>query len=130
MAVYTSVAALEAGIMKALVGGMTGAASTAEGDLYEASGGYYTGGDPVKYMRTGLLANSPEVSGLEVSGKTCSFEAKFDTSTPYSTGTWDTDTVFDAANNGALVGSGGFREKGFEAVKNTTRSSVASALGL
>lgn len=129
MAVYTSIGALEAGIMRALIGGMSEAATGAEGDLFEASNGYYTG-NPIRYKRTYLLADSPEVSGLEISGKTCSFEAKFDTSMPYSTGSWDTDKVFDVANNGALVGSGGFREKGFEAVKNTTRSSVANALGL
>lgn len=86
--------------------------------------GFYAGGHPKLYVRTGQLGNSSRVSPLSVSGTTAEFRAYLDKASvhyvvpnplfaPPGT-TWNshftTDEVFDAAEAGTagIVGRPGF----------------------
>lgn len=110
MATYTSISALKAAIRKK--------AQQAIGEIsqkgYEAAqnnvDGFYTG-TPVYYKRTGKLGDSPRTTGVQGKGSHVSTEIYLDDNYSYSTGTWTTEQVMEAAENGHLVGSGGFWQK-------------------
>ena len=69
--------------------------------------GFYTG-TPVYYKRTGKLGDSPRTTGVQGKGSHISTEIYLDDNYSYSTGTWTTEQVMNAAENGHLVGMGGF----------------------
>lgn len=94
----------------------------AETVMKEELFGFYAGGHPKLYVRTGQLGNSSRVSPLSVSGTTAEFRAYLDkasvhyvvpnkafTDRGYSS-YFSTDEVFDAAEAGTagIVGRPGF----------------------
>ncbi|MDD3361550.1 MAG: hypothetical protein PHW34_07755 [Hespellia sp.] len=95
-----------------------------EAALHENTWAYYTS-QPDKYIRTGALGNTPRSSGVTSSGNTWELELYLDDSYRYSTGTWDMKTVLDAANNGALVGSGGFWEQSKEDIERIVNETLS-----
>ena len=107
MATYTSISAVKAAIRKK--------AQQAIGEIsqkgYETAQnnveGFYTG-SPVYYKRTGKLGDSPRTTGVQGKGSHVSTEIYLDDNYSYSTGTWTAEQVMNAAENGHLVGSGGF----------------------
>ena len=94
-------------------------------DMYEETGDFYTGGEPVMYRRTGALGDTPRTTSISASstadGGSVSFKAYLDTSTSYTTGRNPSmKTVLDLANNGgdmtnppmkAVVGKSGFWDR-------------------
>lgn len=55
-------------------------------DMYAETGGFYTGGEPKMYERTGALGDTPRTTALTTSGNEVSFEAYLDTDHKYTTG--------------------------------------------
>lgn len=54
--------------------------------MKEEVAGFYNGGTPVKYKRTGQLKGTPTTTGVVTNGNSVSFEAKLDSSGGYSSG--------------------------------------------
>lgn len=77
---------LEAMLMKQAQKAMQVTQKKAEADMFEAVGGFYTGGEPELYERTGALANTPSTSPISSGGNTVSFKAYLDDSHQYTTG--------------------------------------------
>lgn len=65
---------------------------------------------PPGYDRTGQLAESPEFE-LSGGGNTMHGELRLDTSYRYNPSGRDTNTIYGYAENGGLLGNGGFWEK-------------------
>lgn len=58
----------------------------AEGDMFEATGGFYTGSEPIEYERTGALGDTPRTTALNVKNNSVSFQALLDKNHQYTTG--------------------------------------------
>lgn len=75
------------------------AKSEMEADTFEATGDFYTQGNPVMYKRTGALGNTPMSTNLTVGSNTMSFMVYLDTAYTYTTGSKPTMTqVLELAN--------------------------------
>jgi len=54
--------------------------------MKQETAGFYAGGYPTMYIRTGALGETPKVEPIKDNGNTIEFEAKLDDSHVYSTG--------------------------------------------
>lgn len=107
-------------------------------DMYEETGDFYTGGEPVMYQRTGALGDTPCTTSVAVSsspyGGSVSFKAYLDTSTDYTTGRSPSmETVLDLANTGgnmtnppmrAVVGKYGFWDRAKDKMEETFKQTM------
>lgn len=126
MATYTSISAVKAAIRKK--------AQLAIGEIsekgYEAAknnvDGFYTG-TPIYYSRTGKLGDSPRTTGVESDGSCVSTEIYLDDNYSYNTGTWTAEQVMDAAENGHLVGKGGFWRRTVEEMPDIIDDAMRNA---
>ena len=81
-------------------------AKKVEADMYEEMGGFYTGGNPKIYERTGALGDTPRTSALTSSGLQMEFEAYLDTNHQYTTGKQPSmRAVLAVANDHGLASS-------------------------
>lgn len=55
-------------------------------DMYEETGNFYTGKEPILYERTGALGDTPRTTTLTISGNEISFNAYLDENHRYTTG--------------------------------------------
>ncbi|MCD7810267.1 MAG: hypothetical protein LUG91_00180 [Ruminococcus sp.] len=101
-------------------------------DMYKETEGYYTSGNPKKYVRTGALGDTPRTTSVSSAGDTVSFKAYLDTNYKYTTGdNPNMEQVLNLANygkawktkSGAMarptVGNKGFWEKSEERMRIT-----------
>ena len=81
-----------------------------------------------RYQRTGQLGNSPATSGVSGGGSSISTEIYLDDSYSYTTGTWSTNQVLNAAEYGTanLVGSPGFWAKTVEEMSDIIENAFTS----
>lgn len=107
-------------------------------DMYEETGDFYAGGEPVMYQRTGALGDTPHTTPVTASstadGGSVSFKAYLDTSTGYTTGRNPSmKTVLDLANNGgdmtnppmrAVVGKSGFWDRAEEKMEESFKETM------
>ena len=68
------------------------------------------------YKRTGQLGNSPE-GEVFVNGDSVSGEIRLNTSKQYNSAGRDTQTIYGYAENGGLLGNGGFWDRTKEDVQ-------------
>lgn len=125
MATYTSASALKAAIRKKAQKAMTVISQKGLEAARRNTEGFYTG-NPVVYNRTGKLDESPRSTGVTGNGNHFSTEIYLDDTYSYETGTWTTQQVMDAAENGYLVGTGGFWERTKEELPDIIDSAMAS----
>lgn len=76
------------------------------------------------YKRTGQLAESPEYE-LSGDGNTMHGELRLDTSYRYNPSGRDTNTIYGYAENGGLLGNGGFWER----TEEDTKRNIDEAFG-
>lgn len=70
-------------------------------DMYKETEGYYTSGNPKKYVRTGALGDTPRTTSISSAGDTVSFKAYLDTNYKYTTGdNPNMEQVLNLANYG------------------------------
>ncbi len=107
--------------------------------MLEETWGFYTGGDPVMYQRTGALGDTPRTTAVSVSsdagGASATFTAYLDTNHSYSTGRNPSmETVLDLANNGgdmtsppmrAVVGKSGFWDRAEDSMQDILDDTVS-----
>ena len=107
-------------------------------DMYDETEGFYTGGEPKMYQRTGALGDTPDVTAIDTSGDTVSFEAYLDTKHKYTSGSNpNMQQVLELANDGKpfrtkngklarpTVGKKGFWERANEKMENTFYDTMA-----
>ena len=105
MANCRNIAELQTAIMKEIQKAMLVSEKKALADMYEETGGFYTGGEPKMYQRTGALGDTPKTTAQTVSGNEVSFEAYLDQGHVYSTGKRPTmNAVLHLANEGSYPG--------------------------
>ena len=118
---------------------MTVTAKKMEADMYAETGGFYTGGEPTMYERTGALGDTPKTTALTVGNNSVSFEAYLDTKHQYTTGSNpNMQQVLELANDGkpfitkngyparATVGQKGFWERANERMSKTFTDTMKS----
>ncbi len=70
-------------------------------DMYEETAGFYTGGEPKMYVRTGALGDTPRTTAITNTGNSASFEAYLDTNHQYTSGSNpNMQQVLELANDG------------------------------
>lgn len=77
---------LTAMLKKEATKAMRVASEKALADMYDETGGFYTGTEPTMYIRTGALGDTPRTTAISISGNEISFKAYLDTNHVYSTG--------------------------------------------
>lgn len=103
--VVRSIDELERALRKEMQKAMRVVSEKALADMYEETGGFYTGGEPKVYERTGALGDTPRVTPPTVGGDSVSFKAYLDTSGGYTTGKQPSmETVLTLANTGSYPG--------------------------
>ncbi len=112
IATFTSAADLKKAIRKQAEKAMNDVSKKGLRSAKENVRGFYTG-FPVVYQRTGALRDSPNTTGVSVSGSVISTEIFLDDTYAYDTGTWTAPQVIKAAETGSgnLVGSPGFWQR-------------------
>ena len=99
MATYTSASAIKAAIRQKANQAMQEVSRKGLETAQKNNVGFYTG-SPKVYQRTGQLGNSPATSGVSGGGSSISTEIYLDDSYSYTTGTWSTNQVLNAAEYG------------------------------
>lgn len=101
--------ALNALLTRRLNKAMRVASEKALADMYDETGGFYTGGEPEVYERTGALGDTPRTTAITTNGYSASFEAYLDQKHRYTSGKKPTMLdVLNLANDGKINGSVGY----------------------
>lgn len=96
---------LERALKREVRKAMSVASEKALSDMYEETGGFYAGGQPKMYVRTGALGDTPRTTPLIVGGDSVSFKAYLDTEGGYTTGKRPSmEEVLTLANTGFYPG--------------------------
>ena len=104
-----NMAELEKMLMKEMRKSMNVASKKMLADMYEETEGFYEGGEPRQYERTGALGDTPRVTAISESGNELEFDAYLDTSHRYTTGKRPTmEDVLHLANDGIVSSSVGY----------------------
>lgn len=111
-------------------------------DMYEETGGFYTGGEPTMYERTGALGDTPKTTAITTTGDSVSFEAYLDKKHQYTSGSNpNMQQVLELANDGkpfitkngyparATIGQKGFWERANEKMKKSFSDTMKSFFG-
>lgn len=77
---------LEAMLMKEMRKSMHISSEKMLADMCEETGKFYTTKDPVQYVRTGALSDTPKITALKTTAKAVSFDAYLDLKHDYTTG--------------------------------------------
>lgn len=90
--------------------------------FYDAPEGRYkrTG-----YKRTGQLMASPQLDGINHNGNSAISQISINTGTQYDPAGRDTETIYEYAEDGGLLGYGGFWEK----TNHEIRKNIANSFG-
>lgn len=126
-------------LMKSLKKAMEEANEKILEDMYEETGNFYAGGDPVMYQRTGALGDSPRTTAVSsttsTTGGSASFNAYLDQSNKYTTGRRPSmKTVLEHANKGgdmtnpamrAVVGKPGFWDRAEEKMQQRLDEAIS-----
>lgn len=96
-------------------------------DLHENVDNFYNSPEGV-YKRTGQLAESPEYE-LSGGGNVIHGELRLDTSYKYHPSGRDTETIYGYAENGGLLGNGGFWAKTKDDIQRNIDESFGKEFG-
>lgn len=110
---------LEQMILKEMRKSMTVASEKMLADMYGETEGFYTGGEPKYYKRTGALGDTPRTTAVSTNGNTVEFKAYLDQTHKYTKNRSMTD-VLNYANRGINVaGRAGFWNRSEEKMRKT-----------
>lgn len=127
---------LEAMLSKEIRKAVHTASEKMESDLYEEVYGFYTGGEPKVYKRTGALGDTPRTTAISQDGNTVSMDIYLDLKHRYTTGKHPTMyQVLNVANDHSYasryilnppVGSQGFWDRAEIKMKDTYNQTMRS----
>lgn len=123
--VLSSWAAIEAAIQKEMYAATKEAVNKSFQDLQENVDYFYDSpGNPTSvadpppgYDRTGQLMASPQLDGINFNGNSAIGQISINTGTQYDPAGRDTHTIYEYAEEGGLLGNGGFWQKTLEQIK-------------
>lgn len=78
-----------------------------------------------RYQRTGQLRASPQLDGIDFNGDNAVSQISINTGTQYPIAGRDTATIYEYAEEGGLLGSGGFWQRTEEDIEKN----IADAFG-
>ncbi len=128
MGTYTTASALKEAIRKKAQQAMKKVSDKGLKEAQENNRWFYESPLPQRYTRTGQLGNSPETTGIKSSGSQCGTEIYLDTDFNYGTGTWSTEKIFKAAEQGNanILGNPGFWAKTKENMPDIIKEAFTS----
>lgn len=107
---FTSWNALKSALQKEMYAALDEATENSFGDLKENVAHFYDAPEGT-YKRTGQLMASPQLDGINHNGDSAVSQISINTGTQYDPAGRDTETIYGYAEDGGLLGYGGFWEK-------------------
>lgn len=88
--------------------------------------GFYSGGKPSVYKRTGTLGTAPQITDKYCTGNSAGVTASLNQNISYDTGTFSGAQVIDAAEHGeaGIVGRGGFWERSDTRIEDAVNDAI------
>lgn len=120
--VCNSWAELEMTLQQAMYDAIDEATQNSFKDLKENVEHFYDAPEG-KYHRTGQLKDSPQLDAITHAGNTAVSQISINTGTQYDPAGRDTHTIYEYAEDGGLIGNGGFWGKTEEDVKQNVANS-------
>lgn len=122
---FSSWSAIEAAMRKEMYAAAADTADKSFQDLhknvdyfYDSPGNPTSVADPPPgYDRTGQLMASPQMDGISFNGNSVIAQISINTGTQYDPAGRDTHTIYEYAEDGGLLGNGGFWQKTLEQIK-------------
>lgn len=109
--------ALKAALQKEMYAGIREATEMSYEDLKSNVEHFYDSGAEGRYHRTGQLRNSPQLDGISFNGDSAVSQISINTCTQYDPAGRDTATIYGYAEDGGLLGNGGFWRRTEEKVE-------------
>lgn len=108
--------ALKAALQKEMYAALEETTNQSFQDLQTNVGLFYDTSEGV-YRRTGQLRDSPQLDGISFNGDSAVSQISINTGTQYDPSGRDTATIYGYAEDGGLLGKGGFFEKTEEQIE-------------
>ena len=121
---FTSWNALRSALQKEMYAALDEATENSFGDLKENVAHFYDAPEGT-YKRTGQLMASPQLDGINHNGDSAISQISINTGTQYDPAGRDTETIYGYAEDGGLLGYGGFWEK----TNHEIRKNIANSFG-
>lgn len=102
--------ALKAALQKEMYSAVQETTERSFQDLRQEVSHFYDSAEGV-YQRTGQLRDSPQLDGIDFNGDNAIGQISINTGTQYPIAGRDTATIYGYAEDGGLLGNGGFFEK-------------------
>ena len=127
MKTVNSISALKAQIMKKMEAAVAETVDESFKDLHTNVDSFYNSPEG-GYSRTGQLAESPQHDGIQSGGDTVTGGISLDTGYRYDPSGRDIQTIYNYAEDGGLVGNGGFWAKMKEDFEHNMKMHLANGL--
>ena len=103
-------------------------ANRSEEIMHDEIEGFYAGGTPVYYNRTGTLGTTPQITDKYCNSNEAGVTASLNQNISYSTGYFSGAQVIDAAEHGTsgIVGRSGFWARSENRIKDAVDEAVAN----
>lgn len=108
--------ALKAALQKEMYAALEEATNQSFQDLQENVGNFYDSPEG-RYHRTGQLRDSPQLDGISFNGDSAVSQISINTGTQYDPAGRDTATIYGYAEDGGLLGNGGFWQRTEEKIE-------------
>lgn len=122
---FNNLASLERAIQQEFHAAFTEAVDESFDDLRENVEFFYAkpgnpkpGNPPPGYDRTGQLKDSPQLDTVDIYGNSANAQLSINTGTQYDPAGRDTETIYGYAEDGGLLGHGGFWERTLEDIED------------
>lgn len=110
-------ASLKAALQKEMYASVREATEQSFQDLRQEVSHFYDSAEGV-YQRTGQLRDSPQLDGINFNGDNAVSQFSINTGTQYPIAGRDTATIYEYAEDGGLLGNGGFWQRTEEKIKD------------
>ena len=121
---FTSWNALKSALQKEMYVALDEATENSFENLKENVSHFYDAPEG-RYKRTGQLMASPQLDGINHNGNSAISQISINTGTQYDPAGRDTETIYEYAEDGGLLGYGGFWEK----TNHEIRKNIANSFG-
>lgn len=116
--------ALKAALRKEMYAATQEATERSFQDLRQEVSHFYDSPEGV-YRRTGQLRDSPQLDGISFNGDSAVSQISINTGTQYDPAGRDTATIYSYAEDGGLLGKGGFFEKTEEEIEKNIQETFS-----
>ena len=128
MATYKSLEALKAAILKEVRSAVDDAAQKSKNVLQKNVDEFYSVPEG-KYHRIGMLQAAPQLDTVYETKNGAMAQISINTGTQYDPAGRDTETIYGYAEDGGLIGRGGFWERSTAEVPGILKEEIENRLG-